>query len=338
MSTNGRDRFLAPSPSGLGSEYAGWQEPLPDLVARLQARIAGLRARLNQPSTEVSIWPSAVAGRHIFTPETSVVQVDTAQTNLGTNPVNVVVRSGKTTNIRIIFPGPGVFVGRWLKCSLFMRLHNPQMRGDSVTWLPIVSNTGALGSFAVTPALSIPFTTRFSVFPVQPQVPFAYGTVLAPFRPPALNYFWNIKDERSGRHYADQLVSHMMLLPSTWQQQGPGASPGMALADGDLFDLKAPWVFERDGQVTFKFRPITDLYQFDSSIAGTAAPMSLPFDDRENGQRNQSVLVQVEMHGYRFETMQDAVHAGAITQIWDDDSNGAPIPKGAARLARKGEG
>lgn len=338
MSTNGRDRFLSISP-GKGAEYAGWQEPLPELVQRLRARIEGLKARLNVPSTEMSIWPSAVSGRHIFRPESTVEQVDTAQSALGTNPINVVVRNNKTTNIRIIFPGPGVFVGRWLTCSVLMRLHNPELKGDTESWLPVVSNSGAIGSLAANPAAAIPYTTRFSVFPVQPNVPPAYGPAAGTtFRPPALNYFWNLKDERSGRLYADQMMSHMHLLPETWQMPGAGSTFAPVLGDGDLFDLKAPWVFERDGQATFQFRPVTDLYQFDSSIAGTAAPMSLPFDDRENGLRDQSVKVQVELHGFRFETMQDAVHAGALTPNWGDDSNGASLPPGAVKMARKGKG
>jgi hypothetical protein len=127
-------------------------------------------------------------------------------------------------------------------------------------------------------------------------------------------------------------MSHMMLLPNTVQGNDEGFGE---VADGDLYDLKAPWLFERDGQLTFTMDPITDLYQFDSSINGTAAPMNLPFDDRENGKRDQSVLVQVEMHGFRFETMQDAVHAGALTQRWEDESDGAVIPTGTSGLARK---
>jgi len=314
------------------------------LVQRLKRRIQSVRARLGQPTTEISIWPSAVAGQHVFKPSAEVVQVDTAQLNAGTNPVNVVVPSAKTTNIRMIFPGPGVFIGRWLKANLYMRLHDPQLKGDTVAWLPVVSNTGVWGS--TTDVLNVPFTTRFSVFPRQPQTPAAYGNGVGASRltPPALNYFWNMKDERSGRMYSDRELSHMMLLPNTWQRSGDdqvadplgGAPVGYPVADGDLFDLKCPWVFERDGQATFFFRPITDLYQFASSLSGTDPIVGLPFDDRENGVRDQSMKVQVEMHGLRFETMQDAVHAGALTQIWDDDSNGDPLPEGTARMARKG--
>lgn len=324
-STNGRDRFVALSP-GKGAEYQGWQEPLPDLVARLRSHVDGLRGRLDNPGVDTSIWPSAVAGRYIFQPDSKVLDVDVLQTGVATSPVNMVVPSGRTFDIRLIFPGPGVFVGRWLKCNVFMRLHCPTLKGDNEMWLPVVSNTGA-GVNADTP-----FTTRFSVFPAQPQTPpIAYPGYN--INPPALNWCWNLKDTRSGRLYADRPISNMMMLPGTWQGEGGAVTGGSQPRDGDLFDLKTPWVFERDGQASFQFTPITDLYQFDSSLSGTEF---LPFDDREGGKRTQSVLVQVEMHGFRFETMQDALHAGALTQVWGDDSNGAPVPLAAIRMAKKG--
>lgn len=326
-STNGRDRFVALAP-GKGAEYPGWQEPLPDLVARLQAHVDGIRGRLDQPTTRTSIWPSAVAGRYTFQPSDKVLDVDVSQNNRGTQPVNMVVPSGRTFDIRMIFPGPGVFVGRWLKCSIFMRLHCPTLKGDNEMWLPVVSNTGA-GVDA-----STPFTTRFSVFPAQPQTPGIAQIAQDSIRPPALNWCWNVKDARSGRLYADRPVSNMMMLPSTWMGEGGAVTGGSQPRDGDLFDLRTPWVFERDGQASFQFTPITDLYQFDSIKSGT--DIGLPFDDREGNKRNQSVLVQVEMHGYRFETMQDALHAGALTQVWGDDSNGAPVPLAAIRMAKKG--
>lgn len=329
-STNGRDRFVALSP-GKGAAYPGWQEPLPDLVARLRSHVDGLRGRLNVPDTQTSIWPSAVAGRYIYHPDDKVLDVDVTQKDKDFQPVNMVVPSGRTVDIRLIFPGPGVFVGRWLKCSVYMRLHCPTLKGDNEMWLPVVSNTGA-GVNA-----STPFTTRFSVFPLQPQTP--YIAVPGPgdvIRPPALNWCWNLKDTRSGRLYADRLISNMMMLPSTWMGEAGAVTGGSQPRDGDLFDLRTPWVFERDGQLSFQFRPITDLYQFASSIPGDGPVMGLPFDDREGGKRDQSVLVQVEMHGFRFETMQDALHAGALTQVWGDDSNGAPVPLSAIRMAKKG--
>jgi len=329
MSTNGRDRFV-PAASGKGATYTGWQEPLSALVQRLQRAIQGVRDRLRVPSTEMSIWPSAVTGRRLFTPEAGVELVDSDQNNASSQPINVVVRSGRRYTIPMIFPGPGVFIGRWLKVALYMRLHDPELKGDTEAWLPMCSNTGAgTGTNAAT---DFPYTCRFSLFPLQSQgIPALNGG--GDFRPPCLNYFWNLQDPRSGRLYSDRSMSHMMLLPSTWQATTQNG--GNALADGDLYDLKVPWVFERDGQLTFTMDPITDLYQFDSSINGTANPMFLPFDDRENGKRDQSVLVQVEMHGFRFETMQDAVRAGALTQRWEDESDGAVIPMGTAGLARK---
>jgi hypothetical protein len=77
--------------------------------------------------------------------------------------------------------------------------------------------------------------------------------------------------------------------------------------DSELFDFDTPWLFERDAQVSFLFRPIMDLYQID------AAEPTLPYysDDRNQGKRNQQLTVRVEMHGVRYYDRQDVLKEGA---------------------------
>jgi hypothetical protein len=78
--------------------------------------------------------------------------------------------------------------------------------------------------------------------------------------------------------------------------------------DSELFDFDTPWLFERDAQVSFLFRPIMDLYQVDASSG------VLPYrfvDDRNQGKRNQQLTVRVEMHGIRHYDRQDVLKEGA---------------------------
>jgi hypothetical protein len=139
-----------------------------------------------------------------------------------------------------------------------------------------------------------------------------------------INFLWNMVDTKSQRRLADAYISQMVFTPPSapvTQEAGSfqfGVTTKIQaherVPDGDLFRFCTPWVFERDGQVNFIFRPITPVLQFDSSIAGTDPVVGLPYDDRINGIRDQRVRVQVEIHGYRFETDQDAIRAGALTR------------------------
>lgn len=294
-------------PGGAGggaSAWGGWVRPLPDLIDQLRADVEGLQLRVKDPVGPGV--PAAYQGVKVFLPETAEFNVDTLQTHVGTNPCNFVVRDGTTYEIPIVFPGPGVFIARYLKVSIYQRLFVPAYNGP--VFLPVMTNTQA---FVVA---HTSWTTKFSVPPVQPF----QATGKKPLG--AINYFWNIIDTKSGRKLADDLVSHMMLLPRTYMPlDDGGASPSIleiaSLPDGDLLELDAPWVFERDGQVAFLFRPITPMLQFASSISGNTAGYG--FDDRENSVRNQSVTVTAELHGYRYETDQDAIRAGVLTREQD---------------------
>ncbi len=312
--TAGRNRrdIIPVVPGGNAPGYGGWVRPLPDLVDQLEADVEGLQLRLRNP-TNPGV-PAAYQGVKVFLPETGSFAVDALQTHAGTMLANFVVRDGTTYEIPVIFPGPGVFMARYLKVSIYQRLFVPPFITGGVipgyngpVYLPVRTNQQAFNDIALG-AGSIQWTTKFSLPPKQPQ----QATTKLPLG--AINYFWNMIDTKSGRKLADDLMSHMMLLPRTFMPliNDETLTEVASLPDGDLLELDAPWVFERDAQMTFQFRPITPMLQFDSTVSGATAGYG--FEDRENGVRNQSVTVSVELHGHRYETDQDAIRAGALTR------------------------
>ena len=178
------------------------------------------------------------------------------------------------------------------------------------------------------------FTTKFSIYPQQENYAYLGASFdinkfsMAPQSQRTINFLWNMVDTKSQRRLADAYISQMVFTPPSapvTQEAGFVVIPPFPpittynqaherVPDGDLFRFCTPWVFERDGQVNFIFRPITPVLQFDSSLAGTDPVVGLPYDDRINGLRDQRVRVQVEIHGYRFETDQDLIRAGALSR------------------------
>ncbi len=315
-----------PLKTSQASWWTGWTKPLQDLIHTLDADIAGLKARLQHPIHKGR--PAAYVGFRDFTPERSVVQVDTAQTGEGTNPCNYVVRDGQEYDIPIIMPGPGVFVAEEITVAIFQQQYAPiaASKGDAPFVLDLVDvNLAAMqaemrANTFVFPSAQTPyFTTKFSIYPQQTGIAYlgeSNNVRVAPQSQRTLNYFWNMVDTKSQRRLADAYISQMVLTPPSAPvvQRNNLSTAFESVPDGDLFRFCTPWVFERDGQVNFIFRPITPVLQFDSSIAGTDPVVGLPYDDRINGIRDQRVRVQVEIHGYRFETDQDAIRAGALTR------------------------
>lgn len=290
---------------GLSSITSGWTRSLEEEVAQLEAEIAGLASAVYAPVAAGE--PGAFIGTKTFAPEEHTFNLDTEQDNASSNAVNYVVRDGQEYTINIPMPGPGVFVAQYFQVSIWQRLWVPA--ASQAFWYPV-------SSIVPYQAVERPWTTKFSIFPKQPQttaVPVANGFDNA-FR--GINYFWNLTDTRSGRRLCDDLVSHLALLPRLPPAlalfEGPVARYGKTMRDGGLFEFDTPWLFERDSQLSFAFRPVTPILQFDSSLSGTDAAVGLPYDDRESGRRNQSVLVQAEIHGHRFQTTQDALKAGAL--------------------------
>lgn len=308
-----------PLKTSQASWWTGWTKPLQDLIHTLDADVAGLKARLRNPIHKGR--PAAYVGFRDFLPESSVVQVDTAQTGEGTNPCNYVVRDGQDYDIPIIMPGPGVFVVEEVTVAIFQQQYAPisaSFQEGVLTDVNLVAMQAEMraNAFPFPSDLTPLFTTKFSIYPRQ--------TSLVPLPPEGvrtINYLWNMVDTKSQRRLADAYISQMVLTPPSApvSQSVSLFSEGSVKAfervpDGDLFRFCTPWVFERDGQVNFIFRPITPVLQFASSIAGTDPVVGLPYDDRINGIRDQRVRVQVEVHGYRFETDQDLIRAGALTR------------------------
>ena len=322
-----------PLKTSQASWWTGWTKPLQDLIHTLDADIAGLKARLRNPIHKGR--PAAYVGFRDFVPERSVVQVDTAQTGEGTNPCNYVVRDGQEYDIPIIMPGPGVFVAEEITVAIFQQQHAPiaaSIQDGALTDVNLAvmqaemrANAFPFPSSAETPY----FTTKFSIYPQQVNGAYLGAAFdidkfsMPPQSQRTINFLWNMVDTKSQRRLADAYISQMVFTPPSAPvtQEASSGFPVTtknqaheSVPDGDLFRFCTPWVFERDGQVNFIFRPITPVLQFDSSIAGNDPVVGLPYDDRINGVRDQRVRVQVEIHGYRFETDQDLIRAGALTR------------------------
>jgi hypothetical protein len=291
---------------GLSSITKGWVRSLSEEVAQLEAEIAGAASQVYNPVDRGE--PGAFVGFHEWAPETVVFNLDTEQDGVSSNPVNYVVRDGQEYNIEIRITGPGVFVAHYFQVQIWQRFYVPAVRQGF--WYPVCSFL----QYHMTAALR-PWTTKFSIYPKQPQVPVVpvVDSFDNSFR--EMNFFWNLREPRSGRQLADTLMSHFMLLPRIPPDVigSTNSNQRLTLArDGGFFKFATPWLFERDSQLSFLFRPITPILQFDSSLAGNNAAVGLQYDDREQGRRDQSVVVQAEVHGFRFQTTQDAIKAGAL--------------------------
>lgn len=311
------------------SWWTGWTKPLHDVIHTLEADIAGLHARLRNPVQKGR--PASYVGIRDFLPESSIVQVDTEQTGEGTNPCNYVVRDGQDYDIPIIMPGPGVFIAQELVVSIFQQQYAPisasvttEGRETVLTNVNLTAMNAEMRANAfVFPSSETPyFTTKFSVYPQQTNLAYLGYTgarkfVMPPQAQRTINFLWNMVDTKSQRRLADAYISQMVLTPPSLPETHTGAFDNYAfesLPDGDFFKFCTPWVFERDGQANFTFRPITPVFQFDSSLSGTDEAIGLPYDDRVNGKRDARVRVQIEIHGYRFETDQDLIRAGALSR------------------------
>lgn len=298
---------LAP---GTGSRWTGWQKRIGDLLDQLAADVEGLGLRLKNPARPGI--PACYRAERVFRPERSAISLDTAQTGAGTSLVNYVVRDGQTYDIPCKFPGDGVFVMKMIKVAVTQRVYVTPDNTAIYLASPMVTQGWAdrvsLGVNATT------WTTKFSIFPAQPRY-FTTSETSVEALYGAVNYFWNIRDDRTGRFLGSDYMPCTDLLPGTVAgSSSANTADRLPLPDGGLYEVDSPWLFERDGQATFRWRPVTPVFQFDSSLSGTNVAIGLSYDDRENGFRDQPVTVAVEYHGYRYRTDQDAFRAGALTR------------------------
>jgi hypothetical protein len=306
--------------AGTGSRWTGWQKRIADTVDQLAADVEGLGLRLKNPARPGI--PAAFRAVRVFEPETGTINVDTEQDGASSNPVNYVLRDGQTYDIPCRFMGDGVFVMNRVKVAITQRVFVTPF-GRAVDIPCPVLQVGFANRLTAAPNENAQaWTTKFSVFPKQPE-----GLVTGNFAPEAVlfgavSYFWNMRDDRTGRYLASDLMPCTELQPTYvapalfMAVAGNGTPPiqRVPISNGGFYEVRTPWMFERDGQATLHFRPITPIFQFDSSLAGTNAAVGLTYDDREGGKRIQPVTVAVEYHGYRYRTDQDAVRAGALTR------------------------
>jgi len=303
--------------AGTGSRWTGWQKRIADTVDQLAADVEGLALRLQHPARPGI--PAAYRATRTFQPEAGIINMDTEQDGASSNPVNYVLRDGQTYDIPCRFMGDGVFVVNRVKVSVTQRVFvTPYNRAVEIP-CPVLQ-VGFANRLAAGPRENAQaWTTKFSVFPKQPE-----GLVTGPFVAEsvlfgAVSYFWNLRDDRTGRYLSSDLMPCTEMQPNYVAPAQDLVVPTRAIqrapiSDGGFYEMWTPWLFERDGQVTLHFRPITPIFQFDSSLAGTDAAVGLTYDDREGGKRIQPVTVAVEYHGYRYRTDQDAVRAGALTR------------------------
>ena len=283
---------------GEASIETGWTRSLEENLDQLQGELEGLEARLCLGMSEGV--PAAYAARRVFEPESSTVLVDLSQQNDPPVQMNYIVRDGQTYDIPVVLPGPGVFVAKYVTVSSYLRFFDESL-GTYVEQL-INGNRQYIASTQLTTRQQgALFTTKFSAkgpSGSQPAGEVIYvnssGQLFQNYPYPALNYFWNLLDSKSGVKLSDELMSEDLLLPRSREYNSP--SYEAAFGDGGFFTFDTPFVFERDGQANFLFRPIT------------------PFLQEASTQHPQSVIVQVELHGYRYETDQDALILGALSR------------------------
>lgn len=292
----------------------GWLQSLKERYAALRGQIDGLGARMDVLDGVLGkAQPGFVAGRMVFQPESAIFPFDYLQDGSSSVQAQYVVRDGVTYSIPIQIPPPGCFEARYLYVGIYQRLFNPDLGPMQLGMLP--GNWQYAGTFdGQSKKYAYPDpTSEFTLY----------------FRR-QINFVWNLVDGKSGVQLSDDFLPDYLLLP-----QLPGSSvPNVFrfLSGGDNDDAEvtpiAPsgrylelssWLFERDAQVNFLFRPITPVIQPASSVASpwyyveaTTSPAStVPWDDRENGVRNSAVTVQVELHGTRYYNDQDALRLGA---------------------------
>jgi hypothetical protein len=258
----------------------------------VKERISGLDLQTT-PASFIGPTPG-----YTFQPETTAFSLDVNQSNVGTSLVNYIVRSGTTYSLPVIIGGNGVFLAHKFRINLWQRLYVNGTTYKCISQAPVAPMVNTFF-----PAQLNYWTTKFSLFPLQPE-----GGNPSPGGPywgqnPSINYRWNIQDPVTGFNYSDNLLPASALLQRNYlntYSAGSGNTP-VVLCDGDWHEFDAPWRFDKAYQINVLFRPVTDIVQFDSSVDISPSGLNLlDYDDRIGGLRNQAVTVQVEFQGERI--------------------------------------
>lgn len=284
--------------AGRGSIAQGFQPTIQQLADQLGVEVHSLKERL--AAGDIEGEPTAYSGARLFEPEALAFAVDAAQAGVATALVNYVVHDGQVYDIPIIVSGPGVFIAMGFGVEITQRRFDPGV--TEPMWVNYNSCWSGFPYNAAAAPPGIVWTTKFSLWPTQPAVLTA-GGVSSGVLPAsiAMNFFWNLLDARTGDLYSDEPMNHLALRPRQSAAHAGSAdgllsqSPHM---DGGLFLFDTPWVFPYGTQAVFKFQPINPVLQYDSTVSGAAA--GLGYEDREQGVRNQSVIVKPFISGYRM--------------------------------------
>jgi hypothetical protein len=258
----------------------GWLDSLKAQIVRLQNEVKGVEARAKRAMPDNS-EPAAVVAKRTFEPSGPVFNFDYKQDGVSGVQSQVILQDGVTYEIPVTFPPPGLFVARFVKVALYQRIFNPT---NGPMQLPVVYGNYFVGNKDQTLKYCFPDNTTIATRRTSRQI----------------SFLWNLIDTKSGVRLSDELLPDLALLPQDAAAEG---------STGNYLELASPWLFERDAQLTFLFRPITPAIQ----PTATSGYFPYSFDDREqnNTSRNMAITVQLELHGTRFLTVQDAFRRGA---------------------------
>jgi hypothetical protein len=276
--------------AGSAGQGVGWLRPLEDRLRGLRAQLEGLHMRLGSPLADGV--PAAVAGEVTFkaNQQTNIAVPLTLQeapiSIFGTVNVFPILLAGETYRVPVTFSPPGVFMAHNLAVNI--EAGWPSTQGRPLVWALGDYRQSTVGGFldSSLPADALNFSQQQQVLHYGYD-PDTWGQYTY------LPYFWNIVDEKSGRQYSQDWLPHGLLM------NGSLSAANVLTTDssGELFEFDTPWLFERDAQVSFLFRPIMDLYQLDTQV------------DIFKPQAQAKVCV--EFHGNRYYTRQDVLKEGA---------------------------
>lgn len=302
---------------GASGQGVGWLQSLAERFRNLRAQIQGVQERLSSPLTDG--FPSCVLGELTFkADELTVITIPQYPSNPDSIPstfivpllVNPIMLSGQTYRIPITFTPPGVLyahnlvVGIEAGYTMFANQNRPGITPLN-DYRQFIGNPNDSGFCPKDP------TDGVIQYSYQQQVLGSFATVI-----PYIPFLWNIVDEKSGRQYAQDLMPHGALLQTRGYSSGNSSSDLGSKhpnADSELFEFDTPWIFERDAQVSFLFRPLMDLYQIAANDANLPYGSFFdPADDRSGGRRFEQATVRVEFHGNRYYTGQDVLKDGAF--------------------------
>lgn len=316
-----RKGFPLPATPGRGTIETGWVRDLDAKLLQAQGEASSLEARLKMGLGFGT--PGAWQGERLFTPErNSFLLNENGRSGYPSSPVNYVVRDGQAYDVLIRIPGPGVFEAHGVHVAIYKRIYRPGL--PEPMWVNAIPLMTTWERNLVGANIKTICTRKVGLWPwywINPSPPFP-STITPNFYNEA-NYVWNLFDPRSARKLSDDWLNQLLLLPRLEEVRGfnnpevPNVTTSFVWrGDGGLFTFPCPWLFQRDSEVLFQWRPITPILQYDSSVDLTAlpAPDTWAWDDRQNGVRDQTIKVVATLWGMRLETDQDQEDIGALTR------------------------